>query len=264
MATYPIRQLTSMQRLMGGAGLVRAHGDQKWTKTGPIETVNLTPNITVQPVYSNEWGDRRLLRNMTTTKEATLELTGIQMWTEWLYEALFMSNHKYKTQSAVVSATLEVEDVAAGTVVTLPGINGTITAIDDGASGDPVEYTENVDFIFHPSTGTIEFLKVPAGAAADATVRYSLPAVTETAGLLDLEIMENSGWRGEFIYIGVTKDGNGTEVKMHLPDVEFRPNGAIATGDTANPNVGGLTGSVYSTPDKGYGTIEGLAKIVNA
>jgi hypothetical protein len=264
MATYPIKQLTSMQRLMGGIALFRPAGQQKWIKIGPVDGVEFTPNITTQPVYTNEFGDRRLLRNITTTKEGSVVLNGIQMWTEWLYSALFLSKKKYKTQAAVASATMIVENVAAGDVVTLPGIKGSITSITDGAAEDPVVYAENVDYIFHPATGVLEFLKVPAGSAEDVEVEYSLPAVTETDGLLDLSIMETSGTRGEFRYIGITADGMGDPVDLYLADVEFLPNGAVAAGDTENPNVGSLTGSVYTTSVSGYGTVTGLKKIVNA
>jgi hypothetical protein len=261
MATYPIRQLTAKQRLMGGIALFRPKGAQKWIKVGPVESVEFTPNITTVDMYTNEFGDRRLLRKITTTKEGSVALNGIQMWTEWLYSALFMAEKKYKTQAAVAAQTLVVESVAAGDVVSLPGIKGTISEITDGATG---VYVEDTHYIFHPATNIIEFLSKPAGATEDAIVEYDLPAVTEADGLLDLAIMETSGTRGEFRYIGITVDGNGDPVDMYLPDVEFQPNGAIAAGNTAAENTGSLTGSVYATSDKGYGSITGLQKIVNA
>ncbi len=263
MATYPIRQLTKMQRLMGGVALFRPAGSIKWIKIGPCESVEFTPNVTTVDIYTNEFGDRRLLRKIPTTKEGSVVLNGIGAWTEWLYQALFMASKKYKTQAIAADQELLVEAVLVGDVVSLPGIKGTITAITDGESA-PVSYVENTHYIFHPATGMIEFIAKPAGAGEDAIVEYDLPAVTEADGLLDLAIMETSGTRGEFRYIGITTDGNGDEVDMYLPDVEFLPNGAVAAGDTANANVGSLTGSVYSTADKGYGAVTGLQKIVNA
>lgn len=261
MATYPIRQLTKLQRLMGGVALFRPAGTQKWIKIGPVESAEFTPSVTTVDIYTNEFGDRRLLRKIPTTKEGTVVLNGIGAWTEWLYQALFMSSKKYKTQAAAANQSLIVEDVSAGDVVSLPGIKGTISEITDGATGI---FVENTHYIFHPATNLIEFLAKPAGATADAIIEYDLPAVTEADGLMDLAIMETSGTRGEFRYIGITVDGNGDPVDMYLPDVEFLPNGAVAAGDTANANVGSLTGSVYATADKGYGSVTGLQKIVNA
>lgn len=263
MATYPIRQLTKLQRLMGGVALFRPAGTQKWIKIGPVESAEFTPNITTVDIYTNEFGDRRLLRKIPTTKEGTVVLNGIAAWTEFLYQALFMSSKKYKTQALAASQEMIVEAVAVGDVVSLPGIKGTITAITDGEVA-PVSYVENTHYIFHPSTNMIEFIALPAGAAEDAIIEYDLPAVTAADGLLDLAIMETSGTRGEFRYIGITVDGNGDPVDMYLPDVEFLPNGAVAAGDTANANTGSLTGSVYATADKGYGSVTGLQKIVNA
>lgn len=260
MATYPIKQLTQMQRLMGGIGLFKPHNSIKWIKVGPTETAEFTPNITTQPVYTNEFGDRRLLRNVTTTKEGSLALNGLSAWTEWLYQALYVSKHKYLTQAAVPSDTLIVEDVAVGETVRLPGKKGTVTAVTDGASG---VYVENTHYTFHPATGFIEFIAIPAGATEDVEIEYSLPAITAADKLIDYSIMETSGTRGEFMYIGLTTDGLGTPVEMHLFDVEFLPNGAASAGDTANVNTAGLTGAVYTT-DKGYGTIRGLDKIVAA
>lgn len=263
MATYPIRQLTKMQRLMGGVALFRPAGAVKWIKIGPVESVEFTPNVTTVDIYTNEFGDRRLLRKIPTTKEGSVVLNGIGAWTEWLYQALFMAEKKYKTQAAAADQELLVEAVAVGDVVTLPGVKATISAITDGESA-PVSYVENTHYIFHPATGVVEFIAIPAGAGEDAIIEYDLPAVTAAEGLLDLAIMETSGTRGEFRYIGITTDGNGDEVDMYLPDVEFLPNGAVAAGDTANANVGSLTGSVYATSDKGYGSVTGLQKIVNA
>ncbi len=263
MATFPIRQLTKMQRLMGGVALFRPAGAVKWIKIGPVESVEFTPNITTVDIYTNEFGDRRLLRKIPTTKEGSVVLNGIGAWTEWLYQALFMAKKKYKTQAVAADQELIVEAVDVGDVVSIPGIKGTISAITDGETV-PVSYVENTHYIFHPATGVVEFIAIPAGAGEDAIIEYDLPAVTVADGLLDLAIMETSGTRGEFRYIGLTTDGNGDEVDMYLPDVEFLPNGAVAAGDTANANVGSLTGSVYATADKGYGSVTGLQKIVNA
>lgn len=260
MATYPVRPLTKMQRMMGGIALFRPEDSVKWIKIGPVESVEFTPNITTVDVYTNEFGDRRLLRKITTTKEGSVVLNGIGAWTEWLYQALFMSKPSYLTQAAVVSDTLIVEDVAVGDIVELPGKKGTVTAVTDGATG---VYVEDTHYTFHPQTGVIEFLAIPAEAGADVEIEYSLPAITAVDKLIDLSIMETSGTRGEFRYIGHCADV-GEDMDMRLADVEFLPNGAISSGDTANANVGSLTGAVYTSPTKGYGSLQGLQKIVNA
>lgn len=260
MATLPVRPLTRMQRMMGGIALFRPEGSNKWIKIGPVDSVEFTPNITTVDVYTNEFGDRRLLRKITTTKEGTVVLNGISAWTEWLYQALFMSKPKYLTQAAVVSDTLIVEDVVAGDIVELPGKKGTVSAVTDGATG---VYVEDTHYTFHPQTGVIEFLAIPAGATADVEIEYSLPAITAADKLIDLSILETSGTRGEFRYIGHCADV-GEDMDMRLSDVEFQPNGAISAGDTANNNVGSLTGAVYTTATKGYGSLQGLETIVNA
>ncbi len=260
MATLPVRPLTKMQRMMGGIALFRPEGSVKWIKIGPVDSVEFTPNITTVDVYTNEFGDRRLLRKITTTKEGSVVLNGISAWTEWLYQALFMSKPKYLTQEAVATDTLIVEAVAAGDIVELPGKKGTVTAVTDGDTGI---YVEDTHYTFHPATGVIEFLAIPAGASADVEIEYSLPAITEADKLIDFAIMETSGTRGEFRYIGHCESA-GEDMDMRLADVEFQPSGAYSVGDTANANVGSLTGAVYTDATKGYGSLQGLEKIVNA
>ncbi|MDR6664031.1 hypothetical protein [Rhizobium sp. 1399] len=262
MATYPIKQLTTMQRLLGGVALFRPQGSVKWVKIGPCESVEFTPNITTVDVYTNEFGDRRLIRKITTTKEGSVVLNGIGAWTEWLYQALFMSAPKYLTQAAIANGSLIITHVEVGGVYELPGKKGTVSGITDGAASDPVTYVENTHFIFHPASGVIEILATPAGATEDIEIEYTLPAITEADKLIDYSIMETSGTRGEFRYIGDAKVG--VSVDLRLADVEFLPNGAVSSGDTANANVGSLTGAVYATADKGYGSLQGLEKITYA
>lgn len=262
MATYPVKQLTKMQRLMGGIALFRRHGDKSWLKWGPAGSVDFTPNITTQPVYTNEFGDRRLLRNITTTKEGTVNLNDLAAFTDLTYESTFVAEQKYLVQAAVANGTYIVEDAEVGGIYDIPGKNGTVTGVTDGAD---VDFEEDVHFTFHPATGMVEILSKPAGADADIAIAYTLPAITETEGILDLSIMSASGTRGEFMYIGVIADDTlGVPMTLYLPDVEFLPSGAVTAGDTENPNVVSLTGSVYTTADKGYGSLTGQRKIVNA
>jgi hypothetical protein len=263
MATYPIKQLTKMQRLMGGIALFKPHGSIKWTKVGPTETAEFTPNITTVPVYTNEFGDRRLLRNITTTKEGTVALNGLNAWTEWVYEALYVSKHKYLTQAAVTDGEMLIEEADLVGVYEIPGKKGAVSAVTDGAESSPIAYVLDQHYTFHPATGVIEILSKPDTANAKIKVAYTLPAITEADKLIDYSIMETSGTRGEFRYIGLTTDGLGTPVDLRLFDVEFLPNGAASAGDTANVNTASLTGSVYTT-DKGYGTIQGLDEIIYA
>lgn len=263
MATYPIKQLTQMQRLMGGIALFKPHGSIKWIKVGPTETVEFTPNITTVPVYTNEFGDRRLLRNVTTTKEGTLAANGLSAWSEWVYQALYVSKHKYLAQEAVANGEMVIEETDLIGVYEIPGKKGTVGSVTDGVESSPVTYVLDEHYTFHPATGIVEVLSKPENAGNKIHVSYTLPAITEADKLIDYSIMETSGTRGEFRYIGLTTDGLGTPVDMRLFDVEFLPSGAASAGDTANVNVASLNGSVYTT-DKGYGTIQGLDKIVNA
>lgn len=262
MATYPVKQLTKMQRLMGGIGLFRRHGAKSWLKWGPAGSVDFTPNITTVGVYTNEFGDRRLLRNVTTLKEGTVNINELAAFTDLTYAATFVSEQKYLVQTAVANGTFVIEDAEVGGIYDIPGVNGVVTGVTDGAD---VDFIEDVHFTFHPATGMVEILSKPAGADADITIAYTLPAITEQEGILDLEVLSASGTRGEFMYIGVIADDTlGVPMTLYLPDVEFLPSGAISAGDTENPNTVSLTGSVYTTADKGYGSLTGQRKIVNA
>lgn len=262
MATFPVKQLTKMQRLMGCINLFRRHGDKSWLKWGPSASVDFEPNITTQPVYTNEFGDRRLLRNITTLKEGTVNINELSAFTDLTYAATFVAEQKYLEQAAVANGTLIIEDAVVPGIYQIPGFNGAVTGISDGAD---VDFIENTHFTFHSATNLIEVLSKPVGADADLAIAYTLPEITAADGILNLEVMSASGTRGEFMCIGMIADSdNGVPMTLYLPDVEFRPSGAISAGDTENVNTVGLTGSVYTTADKGYGTLTGQRKIVNA
>lgn len=254
MANLPIRPITTKQRLMGCVVIFRPHDSKKFIKVGPCESVEITPNITQVPSYTNEMGDRRLIGNFTTEKTGTVALNGLSMWTEFLYQALFLSKKVYYTQPAATALEYTVEDIAVGDVICLPGIRA--TNIEFTAA-----FVENEHFIHYPKNNTIEIILLPDGVTGDETLTYDQPAVTETEKLLNLAVMSESGTRGELRIIGVIRGGPGKEVEVILPDVEFIPSGAISTGDTANLNTAALTGSMYSTDESGYGFLRGLEAI---
>ncbi|WP_428427322.1 hypothetical protein [Pararhizobium sp.] len=265
MATLPIRPLVAMHRLMGGIGLVRRPGTKKWTKTGPIDAVEFTPNITKVDIFSAETGKRRLIKKIATEDTAQVVLTGMQAWTEETYELLYLAAKRYLTQAALTNQTLIWPDVQIGDVFELPGRDATIDMVTGGSDGT-VELVEDVHFIFSPSTRHGEIIALPTGVTAGTEIEFSydLPAVTEADKILDLQIMEKSGTTLEFKYIGMSADGNGTPLTLYLPSVEFAPNGAISNGDASAANAGSLTGDVYSTSTLGYGSIELREEIVNA
>ncbi|CAN7330285.1 hypothetical protein [Neorhizobium tomejilense] len=259
MAQLPIRPITTKQRLMGCVVLFKPAGTEKLIKFGPCESVEITPNITQVPSYTNEFGDRRLIGNFTTEKSGTIGLNGLSMWTELLYQALFMANKKYRTQAAVTSQTISITDVAVGDIVRIPAIRATAVTVSDAGAA---VYVENTHFTYHAKTGLVEIVALPADAEADATVTYSAPAITEADKLLDLSVMETSGIRGELHIVGVIAAGQvGKETEVVLHDVEFIPSGAISVGDAANLNTATLTGSMYSTSASGYGYMRGLEAV---
>ena len=256
MSKSPVRQITDKQRIMGAVVLFKPHDSIKEVKVGPVGTIELTPNLTEVESRTGENGFSELIGTFVTVKDGTLVLNDIQMWGDWLYSALYMGEITYRTQTAAPTNTLVVEDVAPGDVVRIPGIKPSITSITDGAEGSPVAYAAN-DYTYAQKTSYLEFVSVPEGAGADATITYALPEITAANKLVAVEFMSNQGKRGQLTAIGVIADGfAGTkqEVEIVLPDVEFRPNGAITQGDTANLNVASLTARVYGV-NGSYGTL---------
>lgn len=257
MAQYPAAQITNKQRIMGNMVFFTPEGSAKAIKLGPINTVDFTPTIAEVESRSNEWGDNRLIGTFTTTKDGSVNLNGIQMWTQWLYSALFMSNVKYINQASLTAEILDIEAITAGDLVRVPAYNATNVSISDASS---TVYVEDTHYTFHKKTGMVEILEVPAGADSDAEVTYDQPAITDADKLLDLEVLETSGTRGKLTVIGIINQTSGTqeEVEMVFPDVEFRPQGAIPSGDTNALNEGSLTGRVYSTSANGFGYVRSL------
>lgn len=258
MAQYPIRQLTTKQRLMGAIWMFQPHGSLREIKIGPVETGEFTPNITEAESWTNEFGDRRLIGTFTTQKDGSVVLNGIQMWTDWLYQALYMADAAFITQAAAPSQELELPGLEVGYVFRIPGLKATGVTITDANS---TTYLLDKHFIFHPKTGYCEITEMPEGALTLGKVTYTLPAITADDKLMNLAIMSNDGVRGKLTAIGVIAGvGRGEEVEMVLPDVQFRPNGAISTGDTANVNTASLTARVYSTAEEGYGYLKSIPK----
>lgn len=255
MAQLPIRPITNKTRLMGAVALFMPEGTSKYIKVGACESIEVTPNITQVPVYTSEFGDKRQIANVTTEKTGTVSINGASQWTEFLYQVQAMANPKYRTQAAATGKTFEIKKVAVGDVIELPGIRATNVEITDSASS---VYVEDEHYTYHAKTGLIEIIKLPEGAATDATGTYDEPAVTEADKLLDLAFMETSGVRGKLRVVGVISTGYGKETEMILNDVEFTPSGAISIGDVNNPNVATITGSMYSTSAAGYGTLRAL------
>ncbi len=262
MATSPIKQLTTGQRIMGGIVVFEPHDSLKVIKIGPVGAVTLTPTLTEIESRSDESGTSQLIGSWVTQTDAVLQIADIQMWTDALYDAMFLASRTYRTQTAVASTVLTVDDVAVGDVIQIPGIKPTITTITDGAAEDPVAYVEDGtgfgdgDYIFQSSRGLLEFVKIPSGAGTDAKVTYALAAITAADKIVEREIMGTSGIRGKVSVLGVVDGGlPGQAVDYIFPDVEFRPNGDITLKGVDALNVGALTGKVYNTGGAGYGFV---------
>jgi len=265
MATSPIKQLTTGQRLMGGIAIFKPAGQSKIIKLGPVGAVTLTPTLTEVESRSDESGRSQLIGSWVTQQDAQLQIADIQMWTDTLYDAMFLASRTYRTQAAVASATMLVEAVAVGDVVDVPGIKPTIISITDGEVA-PVSYDEDDTgygdghYIFQSARSLVEFIKIPAGAGADAEITYSLPAITEADKIVSREIMSTNGIRGELRVLGAVAEGMpGDPVDYIFPDVEFRPDGAITLKGTDDLNRGSLTGKVYNLGGLGYGYVRPVA-----
>ncbi|MGX9991611.1 hypothetical protein ACS4RR_021010 [Rhizobium sp. Z1P35] len=266
MATSPIKQLTTGQRIMGGIVVFKPAGSDKFVKFGPVGDVTFTPTLTEIDSRSDESGTSQLIGSWVTQSDAVLNIANIQMWTDILYDAQFLTEKFYLTQAAVPATTLTVEDVAVGDVIIVPGIKPTITSITDGAAEDPVTYTEdatgfgNGDYIYQQARGIVEFIKIPAGAGADAVVTYAQAAITEADKIVRRQIMSTAGVRGEVRILGVVDGGlPGAPVDYIFPDVQLRPNGDTTLKGVDAQNIGSLTGKVFNTGGVGYGFIQPVA-----
>lgn len=249
-------------RMMGVTAFWEIPGDIKLRRIGPVGSVTLALSPTEVEARSSEGGGNDLIATYITARDATVTFTDCQMWTPWMYAAVYMSEIKYATQTALTSGVLEIPTPEAGDVILVPGIRPSVTSVSDGAESDPVTYASGDDYTFDQPTALLEILKVPEDAALSiAKVTYSLPAITEEDGILDMSIMSTSGMRGKLHLKGRIDGGPGTEVTVVVPDVEFRPNGDIALGDTQALNVSTIVGKVYNTSPKGLAYLTSHASI---
>jgi len=257
MATMAFQPILSKQRVSGGQLVFRKKGTQKYVNLGALASMEFTPNLTEIESYTQEFGDRRLIKKYVTTKDGQISFT-CESWTELGYEILFMANRRLLTQTAVTAGTLTIEDVAVGDAIKIPGFKPVVTGISDGADNDLIE---DVHYTVHRA-GYVQIIALPAGFTGDAIVEYTLPAITETEGLLDLDLMSTAGVRGELVFIGVTSEsGDGEEFEQTYHDVELRPSGSVPSFGTEQLNQFTVQGSVYATSNKNsYGTIRSIPK----
>jgi len=257
MATMAFQPILSKQRVTGGQLVFRKQGTQKYVNLGALASMEFTPNLTEIESYTQEFGDRRLIKKYVTTKDGQISFV-CESWSELGYEILFMANRRLLTQTAVTSGTLTIDDVAVGDAVKIPGFKPTVTAVSDGADNDLVE---DVHYTVHRA-GYLQIIALPAGFTGDAVIEYTLPAITESEGLLDLDLMSTAGVRGELVFIGVTSEsGDGEEFEQTYHDVELRPSGAVPAFGTEQLNQFTVQGSVYATSNKNsYGTIRSIPK----
>lgn len=260
MAQLAVQPIVDKARIAGGQVLFRPKGSAKHVKLGSVVSGEFTPNITEVPVYNGESGARLLTGKYATMKEGSFVAT-IESFTEFTWQALFMSEKAYVVQSAATDVELPIEDIAVGDVVRIPGINPTDVAISDGEEVDPVVLVEDTHYTVH-RTGFVEIIALPEGFATDGVLTYSLPAVTEADKLLDLGIMSTNGVRGELTVLSTVSDGNpGIETDATWWDVEFKPSGAVPFINTESQHQATITGSVFAVAGKGttkaYGQFRG-------
>lgn len=262
MATRLAKSITDKQRLLGGTVFVQTKGTTKLIKVGPTGAITITPAFTEIDSRSDESGVSELLKKFVTQFDATMDIADIKMWTAWLYDALFLAQRTYRTQSAATGQTYVIEDVLKDghtDVVKIPGIRPTLVSVSDGEDIDYVEYLDGQDeagkhFTFHPGTSLLEIFGKPAGAGDDAIVSYSLPAITEAEKLVAWEIYKTNGWEGKVFIFGATQESNGEVVDAEIDFVTLRPNGGTGMKDVANENVGALNGTIRKV-DGAYGRI---------
>lgn len=260
MATYAFQQITDKQRLNGGQLVFKKNGTNKYVNLGALASMEFTPNLTEVESFTQEFGDRRLLKKYVTTKDGQISFV-CESWTEIGYEILFMSNKKLLTQTAVTSGTVTIEAAAVGDAVKLPGFKPAVSGVSDGAD---IDLVEDVHYTVH-RTGFVQIIALPENFSGDAIIEYSLPSITESAGLLDLGLMSTAGVRGELVFIGVTDEsGDGEEMEQTYWDVELRPSGAVPAFNTEAINQFTVQGSVYATSGKAdgksYGQVRSIPK----
>lgn len=238
-------------------------------KVGPTGAITITPAFTEVESRTDESGVSELLKKFVTQFDATIDIADIQMWTAWLYDALFLADRTYRTQTLAAAKTFEIEAVAVGDVVRVPGIRPTVTSVSGSIPGvgeepdTPVAFVELMDgqdedgskhFTYHPKTGLLEIIALPDGYAGDVTVTYSQPAITEADKLVAWELYKNNGWQGKVFIYGATQESNGDVVDAEIDFVTLRPNAGVGMKDVANPNVGALSGDIRKV-DGGFGRI---------
>jgi len=257
MATMAFKPILDKQRVNGGQLVFRKQGTNKYVNLGALASMEFTPNLTEIESYTQEFGDRRLIKKYVTTKDGQISFT-CESWTELGYEILFMANRRLLTQTAVTAGTLTIEDVAVGDAVKIPGFKPVVSGVSDGADNDLVE---DIHYTVHRA-GYVQIIALPAGFTGDAIIEYTLPSITESEGLLDLDLMSTAGVRGELVFIGVTSEsGDGEEFEQTYHDVELRPSGAVPAFATEQLSQFTVQGSVYATSNKNsYGTIRSIPK----
>lgn len=262
MAHLPIKPLTTGQRIMGGITIFKPHDSDRYIKFGPVDSVTWTPTLTEIDSRSDETGTSQLIGKWPVQQDGKIEITGIQMWSDLLYDSLFLATREFITQAAVTSASLTLLNIAIGDVIRIPGYNPTIISVTDTTSVSPVDYTEDEDatgdgeYIFHQNSGLLEVTGKPSGANSTLVITYSLPLITSADKLPKREIMKTGGTRGELRVIGTTDGGlPGDPVTYVFRDVKFMPNGAVNLKNAKELNTGSLTGDLFNASGQGYGYI---------
>ena len=257
MATLALQPILDKQRVSGGQLIFRKKGTDKYVNLGALASMEFTPNLTEIESYTQEFGDRRLIKKYVTTKDGQISFT-CESWTDIGYEILFMANRRLLTQAAVTNGAFTIPDAKVGDAIKIPGFKPVVTGVSDG---DANELIEDVHYTVHRA-GYLQIVALPEGFIGDLIGEYTQPAITEAEGLLDLDLMSTAGVRGELVFIGVTSEsGDGEEFEQTYNDVELRPSGAVPAFGTEQLNQFTVQGSVYATSNKNsYGTIRSIPK----
>lgn len=269
MATRVSKPLTGRERLLGGTMMAKSKGEaNELIKIGPVGPVNLTPNITEAELRGDEKGFSELIATAMTAFDATIEISEISQWTAWLYDALFLTERKFRKQTAASGKTETLKKVHVGGTYKIPGIRPEITSVTGTipASGEDPATTVTLEewfdgddeagkhFSFNEDGSVLEIIALPAGLTGDLTVTYSVPEITDADKLVEWEMYTNSGWEGSLYLYGATQQSTGEVVNVEIDFVQLRPNGPVGMKDSTAFNLGALSGRITNN-GTGFGRI---------
>lgn len=250
MAQFAVQMITNKARMSAAQVLFQPEGSAKLYSFGNVTALEFTPNLQEFEDTSREEGIKQIIGIYLVQKDGTITLR-TRSWTEVVYQLAMMSDKAYVVRAADEDVSVTYEDVAVGDIYRTTK-RVTITSATDGALEDPVAWVEGTHFTYHPQSGVVQILAIPAGSEPDLHLEFDVEAITDSDKLLSLQVLGNEGVTGRLIAIGTNQVGQKGE--LNLGRVQFRPDGAVPFVGGDEGDEASLTGRVFAEPGVGYGT----------